>query len=100
MLRAKGRFPPNTVLIRPIVQQKELEKHGMEFVGLFSSRSAQNKELLAGVKFRAPDITFDKEITIDLGGVTARLFWLGPAHTQGDELIDGGAGRARLSRAV
>jgi glyoxylase-like metal-dependent hydrolase (beta-lactamase superfamily II) len=76
------------VLIRPVAQQKELEKHGMEFVELFSSRSAQNKELLAGVKFRAPDITFDKEITIDLGGVTARLFWLGPAHTQGDELID------------
>lgn len=84
----EGAFPANTVLIRPIVQQKELEKHGMEFVDLFSSRSAQNKELLGGVKFRAPDITFDKEITIDLGGVTARLFWLGPAHTQGDELID------------
>lgn len=84
----EGAFPSNTVLIRPVVQQQELEKHGMEFVDMFSSRSAQNKELLAGVKFRAPDITFDKEITIDLGGVTARLFWLGPAHTQGDELID------------
>ena len=24
---------------------------------------------------------------LDLGGVTARLFWLGAAHTQGDELI-------------
>lgn len=81
-------FPPNTVLIRPVVQQRELEKHGMEFVDMFSGRSAQNKELLAGVKFRAPDITFDKEITVDLGGVTARLFWMGPAHTQGDELID------------
>ena len=72
-------FPPNTVLIRPVVQQRELEKHGMEFVDMFSGRSAQNKELLAGVKFRAPDITFDKEVTIDLGGVTARLFWL-PLH--------------------
>ena len=46
------------------------------------------KELLTGVKFRAPDITFEKEITLDLGGATARLFWMGQAHTKGDELID------------
>ncbi len=32
-------------------------------------------------------MTFDKETTHDLGGVTARLFWLGPAHTRGNELI-------------
>ena len=84
----EGAFPPNTVLIRPLAQQKELEAHAMEYVDLFSSRSALNKELLAGVTFRAPDITFEKEVTVDLGGVTARLFWMGAAHTQGDELID------------
>jgi glyoxylase-like metal-dependent hydrolase (beta-lactamase superfamily II) len=84
----EGGFPPNAILIRPIAQQKELEQHGMQFVEMFSSRSAEMKELLAGVKFRAPDITFEKEITLDLGGTTARLFWLGTAHTQGDELID------------
>jgi glyoxylase-like metal-dependent hydrolase (beta-lactamase superfamily II) len=84
----EGGFPVNTVLIRPIAQQKELEERGMQFIEMFSSRSAQNKELLAGVKFRAPDITFEKEVTLDLGGATARLFWLGAAHTQGDEMID------------
>ena len=60
----------------------------MQFVEMFSSRSPQMKELLAGVKFRAPDITFAEEMTIDLGGVTARLFWMGQAHTKGDELVD------------
>lgn len=84
----EGGFPANTVLVRPAVQQKELAEHGMQFVELFASRSAQSKELLTGVTFRAPDITFGKEITLDLGGVTARLFWMGAAHTQGDELID------------
>jgi glyoxylase-like metal-dependent hydrolase (beta-lactamase superfamily II) len=84
----EGAFPPNTVLIRPVAQQQELEAHAMEYVDLFRSRAALNKELLADVKFRTPDITFDKEVTIDLGGVTARLFWLGTAHTQCDELID------------
>lgn len=85
----EGAFPPNTILVRPIAQQRELEQRGMQFVEMFSSRSAQMKELLEGVKFRAPDVTFDREITIDLGGATARLFWAGmAAHTQADELID------------
>jgi len=83
----EGGFPPNTLLVRPIEQQKELELRGMQFVEMFSSRSPQMKELLVGVKFRPPDITFDREITLDLGGVTARLFWMGQSHTKGDELI-------------
>ena len=79
-------FPPNTILIRDAVQQQEMEKHGTEMVEMFSSRSAQNKELLADVKLRSPDIIFDSEAKIDLGGVTARLLWFGAAHTKGDEL--------------
>jgi glyoxylase-like metal-dependent hydrolase (beta-lactamase superfamily II) len=79
-------FPANTILIRPAVQQQELEKNGMAMVANFSNMSADNKELLQGFQFRAPDIVFDKEITLDLGGITARLFWMGTAHTLGDEL--------------
>jgi glyoxylase-like metal-dependent hydrolase (beta-lactamase superfamily II) len=84
----EGGFPPNTILVRPIAQEKELEERGMQFVEMFSSRSAQMKELLSGVGFRRPDITFEREVILDLGGVTARLFWMGQAHTKGDELID------------
>jgi glyoxylase-like metal-dependent hydrolase (beta-lactamase superfamily II) len=83
----EGAFPSQTVLIRPAAQQEELEKRGQEYLDLFSSRSTQNKDLLAGVKFRTADLVFDHEVKIDLGGVTARLFWLGAAHTKGDELI-------------
>jgi len=83
----EGGFPPNTILIRDAVQQKEMELHGMEMIAMFSSRSAQNKELLADVKLRSPDIVFDTDAKIDLGGVTARLLWFGGAHTKGDELI-------------
>ena len=79
-------FPANTLLIRDAVQQQEMDKHGTEMVEMFSSRSAQNKELLADVKLRAPDILFDTEVKIDLGDVTARLLWFGAAHTKGDEL--------------
>jgi glyoxylase-like metal-dependent hydrolase (beta-lactamase superfamily II) len=79
-------FPPNTILIRNAVQQQEMELHGMEMVEMFSGRSAQNKELLTGVKLRSPDIVFDADAKIDLGGVTVRLLWFGGAHTKGDEL--------------
>jgi glyoxylase-like metal-dependent hydrolase (beta-lactamase superfamily II) len=79
-------FPPNTILIRDAVQQQEMEKHGQEMIDMFSSRSAQIKDLLAGVVLRPPDMTFDREVTIDLGGVKARLLWFGGAHTKGDEL--------------
>jgi glyoxylase-like metal-dependent hydrolase (beta-lactamase superfamily II) len=79
-------FPSNTILIRDAVQQDEMNKHGMEMVEMFRSRSAQNAELLANLKLRTPDIVFGNEATLDLGGVTARLMWLGTAHTKGDEL--------------
>src|ERR1700689_1180027 len=82
----EGGFPPNTILIRNAVQQQEMELHGMEMVEMFSGRSAQNKELLTGVKLRSPDIVFDADAKIDLGGVTVRLLWFGGAHTKGDEL--------------
>jgi glyoxylase-like metal-dependent hydrolase (beta-lactamase superfamily II) len=82
----EGGFPPDTILIRNAVQQREMEQHGAEMVDMFSGRSAQNKELLTGVKLRTPDIVFDADAKIDLGGVTARLLWFGGAHTKGDEL--------------
>jgi glyoxylase-like metal-dependent hydrolase (beta-lactamase superfamily II) len=80
-------FPAGTILIRPKVQQDEMDKHGEEMIQLFSGRKNEWKELLTNVKLRAPDKTFDKELRLDLGGgVTARLLWFGGAHTKGDEL--------------
>jgi glyoxylase-like metal-dependent hydrolase (beta-lactamase superfamily II) len=80
-------FPSGTILIRNAVQQQEMEEHGQEMLDLFRGRSAQNKELLEGVVLRPPDVTFDREAMVDLGGgVEARLLWFGGAHTKGDEL--------------
>ena|ERR1700733_13609072 len=80
-------FPPGTILIRNTVQQRDMEKHGVEILDRFRQMSAQNKELLEGVTLRTPDILFDNEAKLDLGGgVTARLLWLGEGHTKGDEL--------------
>src|SRR5450631_115582 len=54
-------FPANTILIRDAVQQQEMEKHGQEMIDMFSGRSAENKQLLAGVALRPPDVTFSQE---------------------------------------
>ena len=81
-------FPPQTILIRNRVQQEEMAAHGIEMVALFRGRSPENGQLLAGVTaLRPPDVLFDDEARLDLGGVTVRLMWLGGAHTKGDELI-------------
>jgi len=79
-------FPAGTILIRNAVQQQEMQLHGKEMIDLFAGRSAQQKELLANATLREPDIIFDTEAKLDLGGVTARLLWFGGAHTKGDEV--------------
>jgi glyoxylase-like metal-dependent hydrolase (beta-lactamase superfamily II) len=80
-------FPPNTIVIRPEVQQEEVDQKQPEFIRNFSRRTPEMKALLEDVKPRPPDIIFDREAKLDLGGVTVRLLWLGPAHTRGDNFV-------------
>ena len=83
-----GGFPPDTVLIRPAVQQRELEKEGEQTMTFFRN-SPQFAPSLQGLgPLRLPDLTFDTEAKLELGGgVTARLMFLGAGHTASDELI-------------
>jgi glyoxylase-like metal-dependent hydrolase (beta-lactamase superfamily II) len=80
-------FPANTIVIRPEVQQEEVDRKQPEFIHNFSQRTADLKAILQDVKPRPPDIVFDREARLDLGGVTVRLLWLGPAHTRGDAFV-------------
>ena len=61
-------FPDGTILIRPRAQQDEMDRHGEEMIRLFEDMNPKWKEFLAGAKLRAPDRTFDRESTLDLGG--------------------------------
>jgi len=83
-----GGFPSETVLIRPRVQQEELEKEGEQTMTFFRN-SPQFGPSLAGLKpLRAPDVTFETEAKLQLGGgVSVRLMFLGAGHTASDELI-------------
>ncbi len=80
-------FPANTIVIRPEAQQQEVDQKQPEFIRNFSRRTPDLKALLQDVKPRPPDILFDREAKIDLGGITVRLLWLGPSHTRGDNFV-------------
>jgi glyoxylase-like metal-dependent hydrolase (beta-lactamase superfamily II) len=80
-------FPASAIIIRNTAQQEEMNKSVAGHIEVFKKMSAQNMDLLQNVKFRPPDVLFDREAKLDLGGVTARMFYVGPAHTKGDELI-------------
>ncbi len=81
-------FPPHTKIVRAVEQQRDIQEAGMKWVAEFSARSAELADLLKEVKgFREPTETFDREKTLDLGGVRVRLIWLGHGHTLGDTAI-------------
>jgi len=82
-----GAFPATTKMIRSQDQLKDIDEFGYQLADVFSKRSAVNAELLKDAKFRKADITFDKECTLDLGGVTARILAMGANHTRGDTAI-------------
>ena len=76
-------------LIMTREQQKDMSELGKQIQDTFASRSAINAELLNGVPYPTPEILFDREYRLDLGGVHARLLWRGPAamHTRGDTMV-------------
>jgi glyoxylase-like metal-dependent hydrolase (beta-lactamase superfamily II) len=50
----------------------------------FAGFSPLHAELLQGAEFRKADIVFEKEHTLDLGGVTVKFLAMGFNHTRGD----------------
>ena len=80
-------FPESAILVRNTAQQIETDQVGMDMIKRFGERP-EMKELLAGVTLRPADIVYDQQISLDLGGgVKVSLFWMGAAHTAGDEMI-------------
>ena len=76
-------------LVMTRIQQQDMTELGKQIQDTFASRSALTAELLNGVAYPMPDIVFDREYRLDLGGVHARFIWRGPSamHTRGDTMI-------------
>ena len=80
-------FPATAKLIRAQTQQKDIDEFGLTLAKTFASRSPLVADLLEGAQFRKADIFFDREYTLDLGGVRVRMLSLGPTHTRGDTIV-------------
>ena len=77
-------FPASAKYINSTVQETEFEQGGMQMVQMFSGRSPATAEILKDAARRPAAITFDREYTLDLGGVRVRFVVVGPTHTRGD----------------
>jgi glyoxylase-like metal-dependent hydrolase (beta-lactamase superfamily II) len=77
-------FPSTAKYIDSRTQEDEFAESGMQMVRMFSARSPATAEILKDAARRTADITFDRDYTLDLGGVRVRFMLVGPAHTRGD----------------
>jgi len=77
-------FPASAKYVNSTIQETEFAEGGAAQIQAFSRRSPMTAELLQGATGRKADITFDREHTLDLGGVRVRLLVVGPTHTRGD----------------
>jgi len=80
-------FPENAKVIRSHAQQQDVDEMGLMWVARFASRGTVLRDTLQGAKFRTPSDMFDREKTLDLGGVRVRIMQLGPGHTRGDTAV-------------
>lgn len=77
-------FPTTARYVNSRVQEEDYERGAAGQASRFSGRSPTHAELLRDMTRRTADITFDREYTLDLGGVQVRFLVLGPTHTRGD----------------
>ncbi|HVY88115.1 MAG TPA: MBL fold metallo-hydrolase [Hyphomonadaceae bacterium] len=80
-------FPADAKMIRSKDQETDIKEFGLDLAKMFASRSALNADLLKDAQFRPAAVEFDKDYSLDLGGVKAKLIAIGPNHTRGDIAI-------------
>ena len=77
-------FPPTAKYVNSTVQEAEFAELGQEMIRTFAGRTPVMGELLKDAQGRKADITFERDYTLDLGGVRVRMLVVGPTHTRGD----------------
>ena len=78
---------PDAKYINSNIQEAEFAEGWMAQARTFASRGPVHAEVLEGATGRKADITFDREHTLDLGGVRVRMIVVGPTHTRGDTVF-------------
>lgn len=68
-------------------QRAELRRKGAGYLGMFKGLSPAVAAELEGVELVDPDLVYEGEAEIDLGGRTVLLREVGPAHTGSDQIV-------------
>jgi glyoxylase-like metal-dependent hydrolase (beta-lactamase superfamily II) len=68
-------------------QLDELHRKGDAYIALFRSFGPAVEEALLGVVLVDPNETYERELTLDLGGLEVQLIEAGGGHTIGDQVV-------------
>jgi glyoxylase-like metal-dependent hydrolase (beta-lactamase superfamily II) len=80
-------FASRATIVYNRAQLDELHEKGIPYVEMFRTFGPGVAAQLEGVELVDPDVVFDTEHELDLGGRTARLLHFGLAHTRGDMVV-------------
>jgi glyoxylase-like metal-dependent hydrolase (beta-lactamase superfamily II) len=77
-------FPASAKYVNSTDQEAEFAELGQQMIRTFAGRTPVMGALLDDARRRTADITFERDYTLDLGGVRVRMLVVGPTHTRGD----------------
>lgn len=80
-------FKGAATIVYNTAQRDELRRKGPAFLDMFRGFGPGIAAELEGVELVDPDVTYDGRAELDLGGRTAVLRAVGPAHTVGDQVV-------------
>jgi glyoxylase-like metal-dependent hydrolase (beta-lactamase superfamily II) len=80
-------FKGSATIVYNRAQRDELGRKGAGYIELFKGLIADLGPTLDEVTFVDPDVTYDGQAEIDLGGHRAVLRSVGPAHSAGDQTV-------------
>jgi len=80
-------FKGTATIVYNRAQRDELGRKGAGYIELFKGLIADLGPALDEVTFVDPDLTYDGQAEIDLGGRRAVLRSVGPAHSAGDQTV-------------
>jgi glyoxylase-like metal-dependent hydrolase (beta-lactamase superfamily II) len=84
-------FAGHATIVVNRAQRDELARKGAGYAEMFGGFGPAIAAELADVAFAAPDVVYDGQLELDLGGHRVELREWGPAHSAGDQtvLVDG-----------
>ena len=80
-------FAPEATVLMNEAQLTDLQTKGEGYLEFFRTFGQSVAEQLVDVSFTTPDIVYEAEYDLDLGGRIVRMRATGQAHTKGDQVI-------------